>query len=307
VSIPLVQLSVLDLLRGFVAVGRRMSITLAAQDLHLTQSAVSRQIITLEERVGAKLLVRGYRSITLTPAGEHLFRVANGAVQQLQDVLGELSAANALRPVTLTASIGVTGLWLLPRLKRFQKLHPGADLRVSANNRVLDLREEGIDLAIRYTSPALMTEGGTRLFGHAIAPVAHPSLGIRSLRSVEAISNFCLLEYDDTTYPWLRWSDWLESVGWAGAKPKSVQRFNQYDQVIQAAVGGQGIALGRIELMQELLQDGRLVQLAPPRESAPSDHAYWLIQVDENPREHVRLVARWIKDEAREAMPAAPG
>lgn len=303
VSIPLVQLSFLDLLRGFVAVGRRMSITLAAQDLHLTQSAVSRQIITLEERLGAKLLTRGYRSISLTPVGEQLFRVADVTVQQLQDVLGELNAAKEARPVRLTASVGVTGLWLLPRLKKFQKLCPSVDIRVSAQNAVLDLRQDGIDLAIRYTSPALATEGSTRLFGHTIAPVAHPSLGIGRLRSVEEIAKFSLLEYDDSTYPWLCWSDWLVSVGWGDAKPKSVQRFNLYDQVIQAAVGGQGIALGRLELMQELLEDGRLEQVGPETQSEGSDHAYWLMQADENPREHVRLLVSWIEAEAREANP----
>lgn len=153
VSIPLAQLSVLDHLRGFVAVGRRMSITLAAQDLHLTQSAVSRQVIALEERLGTRLLVRGHRGITLTPAGERLFRVADDAVQRLQDVFGELTAAQAGRPVRLTASIGVTGLWLLPRLRHFQAQHPGVNLRLTASNQVLDLRQEGVDLAIRYTAP----------------------------------------------------------------------------------------------------------------------------------------------------------
>jgi LysR family glycine cleavage system transcriptional activator len=304
VSIPLAQLSVLDLLRGFVAVGRRMSITLAAQDLHLTQSAVSRQILLLEERVGAKLLVRGYRGLSLTPAGEQLFQVANVAIQQLQDVLGELHAAIEARPVRLTASIGVTGLWLLPRLKKFQRLHPQVDLRVSANNRVLDLRQEGIDLAIRYTSPALVTEGGTPLFGHAIAPVAHPSLGAGHLRSGAALSKFSLLEYDDSTYSWLRWSDWLEATGWSDARPRSIQRFNQYDQVIQAAVGGQGIALGRLELMQELLDDGRLEQVAPARPGHASDHVYWLMRADASPRDEVRLVAAWIEDEAGDAQRA---
>lgn len=89
-SLPLVRLPSLDLVRGFVAVGRRMSITLAAQDLCLTQSAVSRQIHALEESLGMKLLVRGHRSIAFTPEGERLFRSADGAIQQLQDVIGEL-------------------------------------------------------------------------------------------------------------------------------------------------------------------------------------------------------------------------
>ena len=301
-SLPLVRLAFLDLIRGFVAVGRRMSITVAAQDLCLTQSAVSRQVNALEERLGVKLLVRGFRSISFTPEGERLFRSADGAVQQLQDVLGEINTIGVVRPVMLSASIGVTGLWLLPRLNQFQRLHPGVDLRLSANDRVADLRHEGIDLAIRYASSALAPEGATRLFGQAIAPVAHPSLGIQSLRSARALSKFALLEFDNPKYPWLQWSDWLGAVGWADVKPKSVLHFNQYDLVIQAALDAQGIALGRLELVQPLLDDGRLVLLAPARQTIASDHAYWLIRADTNARQHVRRVARWIEEEARDAF-----
>lgn len=300
VSLPLSQLSHLDLLRGFVAVGRRMSITLAAQDLHLTQSAVSRQVLALEERVGTSLLVRGHRAISLTPAGEKLFAVADAAIGQLQGVLGELREARAERPVTLTASVGFTGLWLLPRLKHFHQRWPGLDLRVSAHNKVLDLRVEGIDLAIRYTSPDRVPPGSTRLFGHAIAPVAHPSLGIGHVASADDLSAHSLLEYDDPTYPWLRWSDWLASAGWRDARPRRMQHFNQYDQVIQAAVDGQGIALGRLELMRDLLRDGRLAQVGSARPSEVSDHAYWLVRQEDDPRPDVGLVADWLEAEARD-------
>jgi LysR family glycine cleavage system transcriptional activator len=163
-SIPLVQLSSLDQIRGFVAVGRRMSITLAAQDLCLTQSAVSRQIQALEEKLGVKLLTRNYRSIAFTAEGERLYRSADGAVQQLQDVMGDIRTTGALRPVSLSATIGVVGLWLLPRLNRFQKLHPKVDIRISANNLVGDLRHDDIDLSIRYTTAALAPKGAIKLF-----------------------------------------------------------------------------------------------------------------------------------------------
>src|ERR1044071_112567 len=106
-SLPLVRLSSLDLVKSFVAVGRRMSITLASQDLCLTQSAVSRQINALEKQLGVKLLIRGHRSIAFTQEGARLFRSADGAVQQLQDVMGEIHTTGALKPVTLSASIGV--------------------------------------------------------------------------------------------------------------------------------------------------------------------------------------------------------
>src|ERR1700751_2684379 len=96
-STTLSQLPSLDLVRGFVAVGRRMSITLAAEDLHLTQSAVSRQVRTLEEMLGVKLLVRGHRSISLTEEGERLFRCGDEAIKQLQDVIGTIHAGLVAR------------------------------------------------------------------------------------------------------------------------------------------------------------------------------------------------------------------
>jgi LysR family glycine cleavage system transcriptional activator len=296
--LSLLRLPALDLIRGFVAVGRRMSITLASQDLCLTQSAVSRQIHALEQQLGVKLLVRGYRSIQLTPEGERLFRSADGAIQQLQDVLGTIKTQGELRPVMLSASIGVTGLWLLPRLSRFQKLHPGVDLRVSANNQVSDLRNDGIDLAIRYTAPAQAPEGALRLFGESVAPVAHPSLGLKSMHSGRALSRVNLLEFDDRQHPWLQWNDWLAAKGWSDVKPKGFLHFNQYDQMIHAALAGQGVALGRLELIQPLLAERRLVQLAPPERSADVSHAYWLVQAEPQPRPDVRSVSDWIVSEA---------
>lgn len=304
-SLPLVQLSSLDLIRGFVAVGRRMSITLAAQDLCITQSAMSRQIHALEDRLSVPLLVRGHRSITFTAEGERLFRSANGAVQQLQDVLGELRPQGTARPVMLSASIGVTGLWLLPRLSRLQALHPGIDLRVSANNRVVDLRQDGIDLAIRYAAPSAAPQGATRLFGESLLPVAHPALGAKALNSAKALASLTLLEFDDPQHPWLQWADWLQAMGWSRAQPRSVLRFNQYDQVIQAALAGQGVALGRLALVEPLLAEGRLVRLTPPSRAPEPAHAYWLLRAQPDPRADVRRVADWIEREAQ-ASQATP-
>ncbi|WP_307512732.1 LysR substrate-binding domain-containing protein [Variovorax sp. W1I1] len=302
--LSLLRLSSLDLVRGFVAVGRRMSISLAAEDLCLTQSAVSKQVHALEGQLGVKLLVRGHRSISFTAEGERLFRSADGAVQQLQDVMGGIRQAGEQRPMTLSASIGMTGLWLLPRLSRVQKLHPGVDVRVSANNRLADLRNEGIDLAIRYTTPALAPAGALRLFGETVAPVAHPSLGLKMLRAAGAVSRLCLLDFDDPQHPWLQWNGWLASVGWADAKPQAVLHFNQYDQLIQAALAGQGVALGRLELIQPLLDERRLVRVDSPVPAQASGHAYWLIQAEDEPREEVRHVAAWLVAEARQSREA---
>ncbi|MBA9845008.1 MAG: LysR substrate-binding domain-containing protein [Ralstonia sp.] len=308
-STPLVRLASLDLLRGFVAVGRRMSITLAADDLCLTQSAVSRQVSALEEALGVKLLVRGHRSIAFTPEGERLFRSADSAVQQLQDAIGAIRVAAERRPVTITASIGVTGLWLLPRLARFQLQYPDIDVRVATNNRLVDLKNEGIELAIRYCPPGDAPPGAIRLFGETVAPVAHPSLGLRSLDSAEALAGLTLLDFDDRDLrrPWLQWTDWLAAAGWSHAKPRTVLRFNQHDQIIHAAVAGQGIALGRLELIAPLLADGRLVTVPTIAPGVRKTHAYWLIQSEPNPRRDVRDVAAWICSEAATQATHASG
>lgn len=295
-SIPLSRLPSLDLVRGFVAVGRRMSITLAADDLCLTQSAVSRQIHGLEDILGVKLLVRGHRSISFTAEGERLFRSADGAVQQLQDVFAGLLIPRGRRPVTVTSSTGVAGLWLLPQLGVFQVNWPGIDVRLAATNRVVDLKGEGVDIALRYSSPASAPAGAVRLFGETIAPVAHPSLGLGKLKSSDVISKQVLLEFDDPNRPWLQWREWLSSNGMGKSKPKGILRFNQYDLVIHAALAGQGIALGRLKLIEPLLTDGRLVSLASSKRHSGNDYAYWLVLADSQPREEVRIVADWIKE-----------
>jgi len=293
-----IRLASLDLIRGFVAVGQRMSITLAAEDLFLTQSAVSRQIIALEEALGVRLLNRGYRSIRFTAEGERFFRVADSALQQLQDGVNALAAGRDRQPVTITATIGVSGLWIMPRLGGFQQRHPDIDVRVAASNKVMDLRTQSADIAIRYCAPASAPPGSLRLFGEAVAPVADPSLGVRQL-DAESLARQVLIEYDDSNRPWLQWADRLHSMGLSATKPKGVLRYNQYDQAIRAALEGQGIALGRIALIEPLLSQGRLVAVGGADADHARGYAYWLVQADSTPRDDVQVVLDWIKAEAQ--------
>jgi LysR family glycine cleavage system transcriptional activator len=293
------QLVSLDLIRGFVAVGRRMSITLAAEDLCLTQSAVSRQVRALERMLGVKLLVRGHRCISFTSEGEQLFRCADGALTQLQEVVGTIQVNVAERPVTIASSIGVAGLWLLPRLGNFIRQHPNVDVRVSASNELSDLRSEDLDLAIRYCPPDAAPADATWLFGETVVPVAHPSLGLSALQFPEDLEAQILLEFDGEYRPWLRWNEWLAKQGWERVKPKAILRFNQYDQTIQAAIAGQGLALGRLELIRLALADGRLAPVKVPQPGPTTSHAYCMIRTSSAPRSEVDVVVRWIREEAR--------
>jgi LysR family glycine cleavage system transcriptional activator len=288
----------LDLLRGFVAVGRRMSITLAAKDLFLTQSALSRQVQALEEQLGAPLFARGYRAISFTAEGERLYRAAAPALRQLDEALDELTLRHASRPVTVSTTIGFTVLWLMPRLAAFQAAHPHVDLRVSAHNTVMDLRGAGIDLAIRYAPAGNVPPDATQLFPETVVPVASPALGLAALEAPGAFEGTALLEFEEPRYPWLQWQHWLDAQGWTDARPRAMLHFNQYDLVIQAALAGQGVALGRRALLAPLLESGQLVALAPATGGDAGGYGYWLLGADRTPRPEVETVRAWILDEA---------
>lgn len=295
-SYPLAKLPPLDLVRGFVAVGRRMSITLAAQDLHVTQSAVSRQIRALEAHLGVPLLVRGFRSVSFTSEGAQLFRMADVWLSQLGDLTEQLRAPERRTPVTVTTTIGVASLWLLPRLGAFQAAHPHIDVRVAADNRLIDIDRESVDIAIRYSLRAMVPDAAAWMFGESVVPVAHPSLDARELDARE-LQRHVLLEFDDPTRPWLQWSEWLNTRGLNRARAKGMLRFNQYDQIVLAALAGHGIALGRVALIAPMLADGRLHAVGGQAALA-TEHAYWLVRNARRSTPDADVVAQWLMEQA---------
>ncbi len=216
---PLVRLAPLDLIRGFVAVGRRMSVTLAAGDLCLTQSAVSRQIHSLEHSLGVSLFHRGYRSISFTPAGERLFRTADGVVRQLQDAFESITHPAERQPVTITAGIDVTAHWLLPRLSDLQRRYPELDVRVAANDKLLDLRAEGIDLAIRYTSMTNAPSGAMRLFDETVLADG-PLVVLDAGRGKPSGHAYWLMQADPAARQAVRdVAQWIAEQAHSGAEP----------------------------------------------------------------------------------------
>jgi DNA-binding transcriptional LysR family regulator len=288
---PLLNLPPLDALRGFVAAARRLSITAAAQDLCLTQSAVSRQIQALEDRLGTPLFVRGNRSIALTDAGRQLFDLASPWLDQLAELAGTLKG-NTARPVTISASIGVAALWILPRLGAFQAAHPDVDLRMATSNRLMDLRRDGVDLAIRYAPPSAVPADAVRLFDEDVVPVASPAVAAAAFAAPDALARQVLLDLDEPGRPFLHWAPWLQRHD-LPYRPQATLRFNQYDQVIGAAIEGNGVALGRLALVLPMLKDGRLVAQMDRR--LRIEHAYWLLQATPQPRREVVLVHAWLQ------------
>jgi len=291
----LARIPPLEPLRGFVAAAKHLSFTRAAEELFLTQSAVSRQVQTLESALGVPLFVRGIRTLTLTADGARLAAVAGGWLAEYARFAAALREP-ASAPVTITATIGIAALWLVPRLSRFQEIHRDIDVRLAAGNRIVDMQHEGIDLALRYCAERDAPTGAELLFGETAVPVASPALAARPLDR-DTLPDTVLLDFDDLRYPWLRWGHWLAALGLDGIRPRAVLVFNQYDQLIQAAVAGQGIAIGRAQLLDRLLADGRLQRVGDGR-SELTGKGFWLVSATGTPRPDVARFADWLRAEA---------
>lgn len=302
-SEPRRNLPSLDLLRGFEAAARNLSFTRAAEELFITQSAVSRQVKTIEDHLGVALFARRHRALLLTEAGHELHRATAQALRQLADAAARIRERAGGRTLTVTATIGFASLWLIPRLADFRSERPDIDIRISANNKMLDLEREGLEMAVRYCTPKAAPEGATKLFGEVVLPVCSPKLVTRTapLAAPGDLRHHVLLHYErpDGVTPWLSWTVWLETMQLAGLKPAGSLRFSQYDQTIQAAIDGQGVALGTSPLVRQLIRQGRLI--APLEKKFESSRAYYLvISADAAGRPEVKDFAAWLVRQAKQ-------
>jgi len=302
------RLPSLDLLKGFEAAARLLSFTRAGDELHLTQSAVSRQIRELEEQLGAALFERRHRALALTEAGRQLYSAAAQVLATMREATGRLRAAREQRVLSVTTSSTFASMWLVPRLAGFTRDNPGVDVRVSASTRMEDLERSGFDAALRYCAPEAAGAGALRLFGERMFPVCSPKLLMDkhgdkrggALAEPADLAKHVLLHIDDPegAWPWMAWRTWLEVAGIPNLRPAGNLRFTNYSEVIQAAIAGQGIALGRSPLVREALAAKKLV--APFGVSGDSSRAYYLILVrGAAARPEVQRFAEWVRREAR--------
>lgn len=293
----------LDLVRGFEAAARRASFTLAAEELFITQSAVSRQVKALEDHLGVALFERRHRAIELTPAGRTLYRAAREALPLLAEAMARLRETDAARSLTVSCSVGFASLWLVPRLADFRDLHPEVDIRIDANNRILDLERERIEVAVRYCPPEDAPPGATRLLGEEVFPVCAPSLLARPGKPLQVpadLGHHVLLHYgrDDSQFPTGSWTVWCEAMKLRHLKAAGSLRFSHYDQLIQAAVDGQGVALGVGPLVRRHLQQGRLVAPFEQRFASPRGY-YLVVSPRSESRPEVRDFVAWLLHAAR--------
>lgn len=303
-----VRLPSLDLLRGFEAAARLLSFTRAGEELHLTQSAVSRQMQELEAQLGAQLFERRHRALALTEAGQQFYAAAAQVLATMRAATDRLRAQTGRRALAVTTTHSFAALWLIPRLAGFTRTHPDIDVRISADTRVQDLARDGLDVAIRHGPASLAGPSAERLFGERVFPVCSPKLlrdPRRPLVEPADLRHHVLLQYDDpdARHPWLHWRTWLEVERLSELKAAGRLTFSGYEQIIAAAIAGHGIALGRSPLLKDVLDAGELV--APFKRTTDPARAYYaVVSPNVQGRPEVAEFVAWLKAEAAGKEPA---
>ena len=301
-------------LRAFEAVARHLNFRAAAEEMALTQPAVSRQIQALEEEVGAALLLRRTRSVELTNAGAQLLLAVQQALPRIDGAVRQIRQTAGRRSVALTTFASFASMWLIPRMEAFQRDNPDIDIRIDASDAVLDLELSDIDIALRYARADAVPPGTPRLFGEHVAPVASPWLLKNGppVREPGDIALFTLIEAGDahpTYVEWLAWRRWFERHGAAKLQPRRWLYFNYDYQMVQAALSGQGVVLARTPLIAESLANGDLVEVLPGHRM-DSPMAYWLVTAPRSAgRPEIRDFCDWLQRQAastREAIGEGP-
>ena len=237
----------LDLLRGFRSAARHLSFTRAAHDLFVTQSAISREIKTLEEQLGQPLFRRVNRTLQLTPTGEELYRIADATLTQLDGVVERIAGASKILAVTTTSALA--SLWLAPRLPRFNRVHPGIDVRVVASNDKPNLERDQLDIAIRFVQAGADLPDSEPLFDCKTFPACSPALASdksHPIRTPADLAQHVRLDYESLRdgRRFSEWDYWFDTMKIPRMKPASTLQFPQYDQLVSAAIEGSGVAIG---------------------------------------------------------------
>lgn len=281
-------------LRAFEATARHLSATSAADELAVTQSAISRQLGQLEAVLGLKLFDRLHRGLALTPAGHSLARTLGDCFDRIAATIAALAGDPGRLELKAPPTIVIR--WLMPRLKRFEAQHAGIDLEVATQWNCGDITRDMVDAGIVYAEAPPPGLPYHLLFPELLVPVAAPGLN-------DDLDEAVLLHPNTDRLDWRRWAD---ATGRDDLDLDRGHVFDTFDAAVRAAEGGHGIAMADINLIGDDLSLGRLVAVAPA--PVPSGFAYWLVwrpAVAERPA--LKEFRDWIAAESASATQIGQG
>ncbi|WP_292277039.1 LysR substrate-binding domain-containing protein [Mesorhizobium sp.] len=249
------------LLPTFEAAARHGNFTLAGEEIGLSQSAVSKQIMELEGRLGQALFARAHKHISLTSAGRRLQRAYTSAASQIIDALEEFIQEQSTQQIVLSTSTARAAFMLLPHVVELRECFGGAEIFVltSDPNGIDPTRH--VDLAITFGNPELAGFNVRPLFSDIVTPVCSPEFLEKNgpLESVSDLLNCELLYMQQQDPTWGGWPQWLRAFSSQTPQHHQAMGFNNYYNTIQACMAGQGVALGWLRLLGDMLESGRLV------------------------------------------------
>lgn len=283
------SVSSLSALATFEAAARLLGFTRAAEELGVTQAAVSRQIKLLEAELNTPLFIRGHRKVELTPAGIVMARALTGAFDQVAEAIDTIRRPAAANTVTFGATLGFMHFWLLPRLPAFRAAYPDVQLRLVSQDLGFDLRRDAVDVLIQYGKGPFDGARCVASLPDVVFPVAAPSLpGLD-----KPLDQLPLIACEWVEPSWLTWRRWAQMAGLPPLQKANALRFSQYTDAIYAALGGEGVALGWQSLIGAHLADGRLVRLGQGQVTPEEKHCL-LVPTTRTQGRGARRLTEWL-------------
>lgn len=295
----------LDALRVFEVTARRLNFSKAAEELHVTQSAISHRIRELERQLHTRLFQRGHRSLQLTPAGRVLADGIQRGLGEIRDALTKLDGRQRKATLNVSVLTSFATRWLMPRLARFHDRFPRIDLMVESDDRLVDLAFYGIDASVRFGSGQYPGMDVVRLFGDRTVPVCSPAALAKygPIRKPEDVVKYPLLhdtyaEHNVHSESGADWWTWGRRVGAGDIPGSGGLRFSNANLAIDAAANGLGLALARTSLLGSDLKTGRLV--CPLPFAVETRFSYYFLALPQRAGESkLRAFRDWLLEEAK--------
>ncbi len=287
----------LQTLIAFEACARLLSFTAAARELGTTQPAVSQQIRTLELQLQVPLFKRIYRGVLLTEQGRTLLETTQKALQDLRDVLQKIQQKPQTPRITFATDFAFAAYWLMPKLAEFRRLHPHFDIRIQTSQTEVDLASTEADIALLFGDGHYPGYASEKLLTECVYPVCSPKL-FEQYQGFATIADLALAPLlklsGEPVHQWLEWETLFSRHHAPWALPESWMEFDNYTLAVQAAISGQGVALGWAPLLDNFIDSGVLMALK--QFTVTTTLGYHMVTSRQHaPSEPVALFLDWIR------------
>jgi DNA-binding transcriptional LysR family regulator len=288
--------ALLPALAAFASAARHQNFAHAAEELHLTASAVSHHVRKLELALGVSLFQRHARGVALTPEGRLLADAAGSALGEVESVLDSLRQHRRDHGVRISVLPSLAANWLVPRLRRFADIHPDVRLSIDTDRTLVRFDEAGPDIGIRYGLGAWPGLTSRYLMDDSLQPLAPPELASRVHEPADVATLPLLADISPEG-----WREWFKVAGLRYPRTGTVHTLSDSADGLNAAATGLGAVLARTRLASAHLADGRLVRLPGP--ALPTKYAYYVVHTaNRSPTAAAQAFINWLEREAA-AMP----